>query len=75
MSNYASIGIDARIGLGFDRNRTNSKCCNKCVYCWEGFKKIFLKTKSIDEVIEGFTPLQDKNDKRRISVYIIYFID
>ena len=29
MSNYASIGIDARIGLGFDRNRKNSKRCNK----------------------------------------------
>ena len=33
MSNYFSIGLDARIGLGFDKRRTSTKCCNKVVYC------------------------------------------
>ena len=46
-----SIGVDSRIGFGFDKNRTQSAFCNKCVYCWEGFKKLFLKTLKIKNVI------------------------
>lgn len=38
--NYCSIGIDARIGLGFDKKRTKSRFCNKVVYAWEGVKKL-----------------------------------
>ena len=38
--NYASFGIDSRIGLGFDFKRTSSRCCNKLMYGWEGMKKI-----------------------------------
>jgi diacylglycerol kinase (ATP) len=53
MVNYWSVGIDARIGFGFDKNRTQSKCCNLCVYCWEGFKKMFLSTAKINSIIEG----------------------
>lgn len=48
MSNYFSIGVDARIGYGFDKSRTGNRCCNKCVYCWEGFKKMFLRTLKVN---------------------------
>ena len=48
MINYFSIGVDARIGYGFDKNRTTNQCCNKCVYCWEGFKKMFIKTPKVN---------------------------
>lgn len=53
MSNYFSIGLDARIGLGFDKHRTTSKCCNKFMYCWEGLKKMCccVKTARIPELV------------------------
>jgi diacylglycerol kinase (ATP) len=54
MSNYFSIGVESRIGLGFDRHRTQSVVGNKCVYCWEGFKKMFLKTPKINSILESF---------------------
>jgi diacylglycerol kinase (ATP) len=55
MSNYFSIGLDARIGLGFDKHRTKSKCCNRFFYFWEGIKKMCccLKTASIPEVVKS----------------------
>ena len=55
MSNYFSIGLDARIGLGFDKHRTTKKCCNKLMYGWEGFKKMFccVKTPSVPELISS----------------------
>lgn len=52
MANYLSIGVDARIGYGFDKRRTESQCMNKCCYCWEGFKKMFIHTKTVDQVIQ-----------------------
>ena len=39
MVNYFSVGVDAQIGLEFDRRRTKSKCCNNCVYGCQGLKK------------------------------------
>lgn len=58
MSNYCSIGIDARIGLGFDKSRSGSRFCNKVIYAWEGLKK-FLKPKvTIDTVIEKMEILE-----------------
>eukprot|EP01017_Pseudomicrothorax_dubius_P040357 TRINITY_DN6303_c0_g1_i3.p1 TRINITY_DN6303_c0_g1~~TRINITY_DN6303_c0_g1_i3.p1 ORF type:complete len:363 (+),score=61.82 TRINITY_DN6303_c0_g1_i3:89-1177(+) len=53
MSNYLSIGIDARIGFGFDKKRTRSTICNKCVYGWEGFKKLFTRTVPINEAVHS----------------------
>jgi len=61
MSNYMSFGVDARIGLGFDKNRKKSVAGNKCVYCWEGFKKIFTKTSKINDVFENIQ-IQDEED-------------
>lgn len=47
-----SVGADARIGLGFDRHRTSSVMGNKCVYCLEGVKKLFMNTLRISQVID-----------------------
>lgn len=77
MSNYFSIGIDARIGLGFDRNRTKTACCNKCVYCWEGFKKFFLKTQKIGSVLDSLEVLheadRDSNEVSKIKKQKSYY--
>ncbi|CAD8169782.1 unnamed protein product [Paramecium octaurelia] len=62
MINYFSIGVDARIGYGFDKNRTAYQCCNKVVYCWEGFKKMFLKTPKMNQSIETLEYLDDNDD-------------
>jgi diacylglycerol kinase (ATP) len=62
MSNYFSIGLDARIGLGFDKHRTTKKCCNKLVYAWEGFKKLCccLKTPRVPELVDNITEFDNK---------------
>lgn len=54
--NYLSFGYDARVGFNFDSRRTSSRCCNKCVYFWEGLKKFsFRKTMSVPKFIESFS--------------------
>ena len=53
--NYFSVGVDGRIGLGFDRNRTKSACCNKTVYACEGFKKSLWRTNTIAGMLESVT--------------------
>jgi diacylglycerol kinase (ATP) len=56
MSNYFSIGVDARIGLGFDKRRSKSKTINRCIYGWEGIKKMCcLATPHIQEVVTSMT--------------------
>jgi len=52
MSNYCSIGLDAKIGLGFDHKRTNNRILNKAVYAWEGFKNFCLPQKRMKSVIK-----------------------
>lgn len=52
MSNYCSIGIDARIGLGFDKNRSKSRWVNKLVYAWEGLKKFLKPSINVASIIE-----------------------
>ena len=52
MSNYCSIGIDARIGLGFDKNRSTIRCVNKLVYAWEGLKKFLKPSINVATIIE-----------------------
>ncbi len=57
MCNYYSIGVESRIGLGFDKKRTASKFCNDVCYGWEGLKKMICcygqhKTRRIREVID-----------------------
>ena len=70
--NYCSVGIDARIGVGFDKKRTKSRFFNKMVYGWEGAKKIFCtggggKIKSIVQKMEFVVDLEDKLPTRKIS--------
>lgn len=52
MANYCSIGIDARIGLGFDRNRSTNRFINKMVYAWEGLKKFVRPAMNMQNIIE-----------------------
>mmetsp|Transcript_2700 Transcript_2700/g.6009 ORF Transcript_2700/g.6009 Transcript_2700/m.6009 type:complete len:407 (+) Transcript_2700:84-1304(+) len=60
MSNYFSIGVDARIGLGFDKRRSKSKTWNKCIYVWEGLKKMCcMSTHHVQEVITEMTEAGD----------------
>ena len=55
MCNYFSIGVESRIGLGFDKRRTGSVFCNKLCYGWEGLKKMCcccVRTQRIRQVID-----------------------
>ncbi|CAD2111877.1 diacylglycerol kinase [Plasmodium vinckei petteri] len=56
MANYFSIGIDSRIGRGFERHRKNNAVLNKMVYLVEGFKKSsFKKNTPINLLIDKMT--------------------
>lgn len=57
MCNYFSIGVESRIGLGFEKLRTNSAFCNKTCYVWEGFKKMccVTNTPKIRDVVDYVT--------------------
>jgi diacylglycerol kinase (ATP) len=69
MCNYFSIGIESRIGLGFDKKRTASVCCNKFFYFTEGLKKMFgccclSKTLKIKDVVSYVSTIDAQgNDK------------
>jgi len=47
MCNYVSIGLDARVGIGFDKRRQTNRLMNKGVYAWEGMKKLLFKKKGV----------------------------
>lgn len=51
MVNYLGIGADASIGIGFDLRRTKSQLGNKCVYCWEGFKKLIYSAPKVKKLV------------------------
>ncbi|KNG76796.1 diacylglycerol kinase [Plasmodium falciparum IGH-CR14] len=63
MSNYFSIGIDSRIGRGFERHRQKSAVCNKFIYAVEGFKKVsFKKNTPINLIIDKMINMDNNND-------------
>lgn len=64
--NYCSIGIGARIGLGFDKRRTKSRLMNKAVYGLEGCKKLCCVGGggNIKDKIERMEVLVDIEDKK-----------
>jgi len=66
MCNYFSFGVDAMVGygillaedflyltiqIGFDKLRTGSRICNKTIYAWEGFKRIFFGTLRVNHLL------------------------
>ena len=64
MSNYFSLGVDARIGLGFDKARTRSQVRNKMVYAWEGFKKLCcLPVTELQDFLHRFEDLDPSAPK------------
>ncbi|CRH01209.1 diacylglycerol kinase, putative [Plasmodium relictum] len=63
MSNYFSIGIDSRIGRGFERHRKKNALCNKVVYAVEGFKKIsFKKNIPVNLIIDKMVTGENHDD-------------
>jgi diacylglycerol kinase (ATP) len=53
--NYFSIGIESRIGLGFDKHRTKSQIGNKMIYGMESVKKMFLRMPKVRNTIKRIT--------------------
>ncbi len=66
MCNYFSLGIESRIGLGFEKKRTNHAVTNKCVYAWEGLKKMCccLKTAKVKQVLSHVTKTEEDGTER-----------
>ena len=62
--NYFSIGCDARLGFIFEQKRTSSRCCNKCVYGCEGFKRFLCckKNYGMSELFDCFQA-EEKNEE------------
>jgi diacylglycerol kinase (ATP) len=52
MGNYFSLGVESRVGLGFDRHRTKSAFFNKVVYLCEGTKKTFKMNTKLAKLID-----------------------
>jgi hypothetical protein len=71
-SNYFSFGLDARSGLGFDKLRTKTACCNKVMYGWVGFKKMCCccssghasKTKKVKDLVKCVMHTDDDGNEQ-----------
>ena len=69
MCNYFSIGVESRVGLGFEKKRTTNAHCNKCVYVCEGLKKLMCcrgraRTLKIKECVDYVSTIdQEGNDR------------
>jgi hypothetical protein len=64
--NYCSLGWDARVGFGFDKKRSGNRNINKCIYFWEGLKKMCCrKTITLNQIIESVNSYQldQENEK------------
>ena len=69
MCNYFSIGVESRIGLGFDKKRTGYVCCNKLFYFTEGLKKMFgccciTKTLKIKDIVDFINTVDAEGNDR-----------
>eukprot|EP01055_Gregarina_sp_Pseudo9_P003756 Gregarina_sp_Pseudo_9__3755@NODE_38_length_5294_cov_16_753758_g35_i0_p1_GENE_NODE_38_length_5294_cov_16_753758_g35_i0NODE_38_length_5294_cov_16_753758_g35_i0_p1_ORF_typecomplete_len608_score95_38DAGK_acc/PF00609_19/5_8e22DAGK_cat/PF00781_24/1_5e15_NODE_38_length_5294_cov_16_753758_g35_i017403563 len=64
MANYCSVGIESRIGVGFDRNRKDNALLNKLAYVMEGVKKtLFHRRRLIDNIVEGLYVRRSDSDE------------
>ena len=62
--NYFSFGYDARVGYNFDKKRTSSRFCNKCVYFCEGMKKNCCRQNlTVPKFLKSFTVYEDNYNK------------
>lgn len=62
--NYFSIGVESRVGLGFDKKRTSSVTRNKLVYAREGIKKYLFKRTILNNILVDScnVPFLDQGD-------------
>eukprot|EP01053_Blabericola_migrator_P002329 Blabericola_migrator_1__2328@NODE_164_length_12331_cov_134_122880_g142_i0_p7_GENE_NODE_164_length_12331_cov_134_122880_g142_i0NODE_164_length_12331_cov_134_122880_g142_i0_p7_ORF_typecomplete_len292_score37_25DAGK_acc/PF00609_19/7_2e27_NODE_164_length_12331_cov_134_122880_g142_i027913666 len=64
--NYFSVGVESKIGIGFDRHRRRSQLQNKFVYINEGVKKNFFHSKiHVDKIITKMTECSNGPDTPR----------
>lgn len=66
MCHSFSFGLDARVGINFERKRTRSRIWNQVRYGWEGFKRVFWwwcsrRTLKIGEILSQFTQTPPEN--------------
>eukprot|EP01053_Blabericola_migrator_P005992 Blabericola_migrator_1__5991@NODE_301_length_10180_cov_125_201226_g247_i0_p2_GENE_NODE_301_length_10180_cov_125_201226_g247_i0NODE_301_length_10180_cov_125_201226_g247_i0_p2_ORF_typecomplete_len666_score97_38DAGK_acc/PF00609_19/1_7e26DAGK_cat/PF00781_24/1_5e14NAD_kinase/PF01513_21/0_18_NODE_301_length_10180_cov_125_201226_g247_i0807410071 len=67
MANYFSLGVESRIGVGFDRNRKSNAAFNKMAYAVEGVKKaLFHRRRSINDLVEGLYVITDASKSKRV---------
>ena len=67
MSNYFSVGVESRVGLGFDKKRTTVGCCNKTVYFCESLKKLCcIRTSKIKDIVSYVTGINEKGEEKKL---------
>jgi diacylglycerol kinase (ATP) len=67
MCNYFSLGVESRVGLGFEKSRTGNAVCNKIVYFYEGLKKMCCKkTLRIKDALDYVTVKSFNGDEEII---------
>ncbi|CAI2368462.1 unnamed protein product [Moneuplotes crassus] len=72
MCHSFSFGLDARIGLNFERRRTRSRCCNNIRYALEGMKRVFCccfyqRTLRIREILTKFSQNPPEDDSQEFE--------
>ena len=61
---YTSVGLDAKVGLRFEKKRSRSVLVNKFFYMVEGIKRTFNRQKRLADVMESLEVIgEDKSSK------------